>query len=133
MTDEAPERPVAPADSMTQAWWDATRERRLVVQRCTACDHAQHYPRALCTACGSTDLTYRDASGRGTVYSFTIVRRAPHPAFTPPYVVALVRLDEGPVLLTNIVGGGEPRCDARVRVRWEDFADGRRVPVFEME
>lgn len=126
-------RPVAPADSCTQEWWNATRDGRLLVQRCTACGHRQHYPRALCTACGSLDLGYVEASGRGTVYSFTVVRRAPHPAFAPPYVVALVRLEEGPLLLSNVVGcvPEDVRCDMRVALSWEDLPDGRRLPLFE--
>ncbi|MCA1833555.1 MAG: Zn-ribbon domain-containing OB-fold protein [Actinomycetota bacterium] len=128
-------RPVAAADSQTQSWWDATRESRLLVQHCRACGHHQHYPRALCTECGSLDIEDVEASGRGTVYSFTVVHRAPHPAFTPPYVVALVRLEEGPVLLSNIVGAdhGDVRCDVRVKVAWEDLPDGRKLPVFSLE
>jgi hypothetical protein len=125
-------RPISPADHVTQEWWDATSGRRLLVQRCIACGHHQHYPRNICTACGASDLTYDEASGRGTVYSHTTVRRAPHPAFTPPYVVALVRLEEGPLVLTNIVGV-EPetvRCDMPVRVTWEDLPDGRTLPLF---
>lgn len=128
MTD----RPIAPPDHMTAPWWDATREERFLVQRCGACGHHQHYPRAICTACGSTDLEYVDASGGGKIYSFTEVHRAPHPAFEPPYVVAMVRLDEGPVVLTNVVGEGEIACDARVRVRWEELPDGRNLPLFEL-
>jgi uncharacterized OB-fold protein len=127
------ERPVAAADGVTEPWWDATRSRRLVVQRCDACGHHQHYPRALCTACSSTSLSFVEARGTGSVYSYTVVHRSPHPAFTPPYVVALVRLDEGPVLLTNITGCApeDVRCDMRVRVAWEPpLEDGRRVPVF---
>lgn len=125
-------RPVAPADSQTQAWWDATSERRLLVQRCGSCGHHQHYPRALCTACGSTDLSYVEASGHGTVYSFSVVHRAPHPAFSSPYVVALVRLAEGPVLLTNLVGVSQDaiRCEMPVVLTWEDLPDGRRLPLF---
>lgn len=127
------DRPVAPADGVTQAWWEATRHRMLVVQRCDACEAVQHYPRPVCTSCGLAEgFTYAEASGGGTIYSFTVVHRAPHEAFTPPYVVALVRLDEGPVLLTNITGGA-PACDARVRLAWEPLPDGRNLPIFEME
>ena len=125
-------RPVAEPDHVTQAWWDATRQRTFLVQRCDDCNHKQHYPRNVCTACGSDRLSYLEASGRATVYSFTTVRRAPYPSFEPPYVVALVRLDEGPLVLTNIVSG-EARCDARARLAWEDLPDGRKLPVFEME
>jgi uncharacterized OB-fold protein len=126
-------RPVAAADSVTEPWWEATRSSRLVVQRCETCGHRQHYPRALCTACASTSLTFVEAQGTGSVYSYSIVHRSPHPAFEPPYAVALVRLDEGPLLLSNITGCAleDVRCDMRVRVAWEPLADGRRLPVFE--
>ena len=125
-------RPIAPADPTTGAWWDATRAGTLLVQRCRTCGHRQHYPRGLCTSCSSTDLEDTAASGRGVVYSFTAVHRAPHPAFQPPYVVALVRLEEGPTLLTNIVGCApeELACDMPVEVRWEELPDGRRLPLF---
>jgi hypothetical protein len=128
-------RPAAAPDSVTQPWWDATRSGRLLVQRCATCGSHQHYPRSICTTCGSTNLTHVETAGRGTVYSYTIVRRAPHPFFEPPYVVALVRLDEGPVLLTNIVGCAreDVRCDMPVVVRWDDLPDGRRLPVFAPE
>jgi hypothetical protein len=125
-------RPVAQPDAVTQPWWDATREGRLLIQRCAACGHHQHYPRNICTACGALGPAFVPSEGRGTVYSHTTVHRAPHPAFTPPYVVALVRLAEGPVLLTNLTGV-EPdavRCDMPVRLVWEDLADGRRLPMF---
>jgi uncharacterized OB-fold protein len=125
-------RPISDPDHGTQAWWDATREERFLVQRCASCGHRQHYPRNLCTACGATDLTYDEAGGRGHIYSHTTVRRAPHPAFEPPYVVALVRLAEGPVVLSNIVGV-EPedvRCDMPVKLVWEDLPDGRKLPLF---
>jgi len=123
-------RPVAEPDAITQPFWDATSEGRFTVQRCAACGHHQFYPRALCIACGSTDLGFVEASGRASVYSHTTVRRAPHPAFEPPYVVALVRLEEGPVLMTNLVGIDEPRCDMPVHLVWEDLPDGRKLPLF---
>jgi uncharacterized protein len=127
------ERPIAAADHCTQEWWDATREERFLVQRCVACGTRQHYPRNICTACGATELVYDQATGRATVYSHTLVRRAPHPAFTPPYVVALVRLEEGPLVLSNIVGVEQVRCDMPVRLVWEDLPDGRKLPLFTGE
>lgn len=111
-------------------WWAATREERLLVQRCACCGAHQHYPRQLCTACGRTDgLEMVEASGRGTVWSFTVVYRAPSEAVTAPYTVALVRLDEGPVLLTWLVHD-DAACDQRVSVRWHPLDDERRLPVF---
>lgn len=110
-------------------WWDATRERRLVVQRCP-CGHAQHYPRELCTRCGGTDLAFAEASGRGTVDSFTVVHRAPSPDVETSYVVARVRLAEGPIMLTHLDGPGPWACDEPVRVGWRPLPDGWHLPVF---
>ena len=129
---ELPELP--PVDGVTQPWWDATRERRLLVQRCQGCEHLQHYPRALCTSCGGTSLGWVDAAGRGTIDSFTVVHRG-LPGFEAPYVVARVRLAEGVLLLTNIVDLDDGtraslRCDQPVTLTWRALADGRHLPVF---
>ena len=125
-------RPVADPDPMTEPWWDATREGRLLIQRCAECGHHQHYPRPVCTSCHSASVSFVVASGKGTVYSFSVSHRSPQPAFEPPYVVALVRLEEGPVLLTNIVGcpPEEVACDIKVHLLWEELPDGRKLPLF---
>lgn len=125
-------RPVARTDKVTEPWWKGTEAKSLLIQACNQCDHQQFYPRSTCTSCGSTDLAYKEATGTGRIYSFTVVHRAPHEAFTPPYVVALVRLDEGPVMMTNITGcdPDDIRCDMAVTVTWEDLPDGRRLPMF---
>jgi uncharacterized OB-fold protein len=123
---------VAPAEAVSQGWWAATSEGRLTVQRCRTCGQSQLYPRVLCTACSGTDLELVDASGRATVHSMTVVHRAPHPAFTPPYVVALVRLDEGPTMMSNVVGC-EPtdvHIGQALQVTWHELDDGRRLPLF---
>jgi uncharacterized OB-fold protein len=128
-----PTRPEPPTTADTKAWWDHTRERQLTVQSCRRCGTAQLYPRYLCTTCGSTDLELVTASGRATVYSRTVVAKSPRPeCFVAPYVVALVRLDEGPLLLTNIVGDGaiDVACDDRVTVTWDPLPDGRQLPLF---
>ncbi|MBX6748803.1 MAG: OB-fold domain-containing protein, partial [Micromonosporaceae bacterium] len=90
--------PVPPPDAITAGWWEATREHRLVVQRCAACARAQHPPRSICIHCGRTDvLRLDDAAGTGVVDSFTVVYRAPAPDLTVPYVIARVRIAEGGV------------------------------------
>ncbi|TYB64277.1 hypothetical protein FXF51_21325 [Nonomuraea sp. PA05] len=121
------------SDDLTAPWWAATRESRLLLQSCTGCGHLQHYPRALCTGCGGTDLAWHESAGLGAVDSFTVVHRPPSPGWPVPYVVARVRLDEGPVLLTHLIGDTEWRCDQRVRLAWRDLDDGRRLPVFERD
>ena len=126
----------AQPDEMTQTWWDATREGRLLVQSCESCGHRQHPPRAVCTACGSTEhLGQLESTGTGVVDACTVVERAPPDGITPPYVVARVRLAEGVIMLTNIethapyaVAIGDP-----VRLSWRDVPDGRRLPIFRTE
>jgi uncharacterized OB-fold protein len=127
-----PEDLVPGTDATLEPWWAATREHRFVVQSCSACGEAQHYPRALCSHCGagSESLTFIDASGTATIESFTEVYRAPHPAFAVPYVIGLVRLAEGPVLLTRLVGETEWECDQPVSIEWWPVGDGRHLPVF---
>lgn len=122
-----------PVDGVTAAWWDATRDGTLYLQTCEACGGVQHYPRALCVTCGATDrLGWTPASGRATVDTWTVVHRAPAPDAALPYVVARVRLAEGPVLLTNIVDlpAGEISTGLPVRLAWRPLPDGRQLPVF---
>ena len=82
----------------TQAYWDAAKEGKLLVKRCTSCNQAHHYPRALCPFCFSDKTEWIQASGKGTLYSYSVMRRAP-----VPYAMAYVTLPEGPTMMTNIV------------------------------
>lgn len=127
------ERPNPPVTPETEEWWEATRHRRLMLQKCLSCAAVQLYPRVICTSCGALDPELVEARGTGVVYSHTTVRKSPRPDhFTAPYSVALVRLDEGPTLLSNLVGAGweSAQCDSRVRVVWEALEDGRHLPLF---
>lgn len=121
-----------PADEVTAPWWEATREHRLLVQKCDGCGHAQHPPRALCVGCGRLDPGWLPVDGRGVIDACTVVERAPAPGFDPPYVVARVRLDEGPILLTNIVTAHpyDVQIDQTVWLDWRPLADGRALPIF---
>ncbi|MBW9216124.1 OB-fold domain-containing protein [Mumia sp. zg.B53] len=125
---------VPPADEVTGPWWDATREHRLTVQECGECGHRQHPPRALCTGCSSTrSLRPVDTDGTAAVDSFTVVHRAPRPDVPVPYVVARVRLPEGPLLLTRLDGRDDPEAwtiGDTVTVAWTDLPDGRALPCF---
>jgi uncharacterized OB-fold protein len=115
------------AAELRDAWWAAAGEGRLLVQRCEACGHHQHHPRPFCLACGSGDVGFVEASGRGVLHSFTVVHRSPRPDLEAPYIVALVDLAEGPRLLTWMVDVDPDalRCDAEVQVA---FRAG--LPVF---
>ena len=89
----------------TEAFWAATAQGRLLLPHCAACESTFWYPRGLCPRCGSLDIDWTEASGRGTVYSFTVIRRGDGAyAEAAPYLLAYVELTEGPRLLTNLVG-----------------------------
>ena len=123
--------PISPA---AEPYWEATRAQRLVVQWCPSCDRGIFFPREACPGCLATDLGFRPASGMATVYALSVMPKPGNPGMAgrEPYVVALVDLDEGVRMLTNIVGA-EPGAVAvgdRVEVAWEPLADGRHLPVF---
>jgi uncharacterized OB-fold protein len=124
--------PILPAqNSDTELWWDATRSRRLILQRCKGCDHIQHYPRALCLACGNSDLAWKNSTGTGVLYSASTVLRSPDPhRFETPYVVALVQLSEGPMLFTRLISNDAYKLDIPVTIDWQPLEDGRHLPVF---
>ncbi len=105
-------------------FWKAAKRHELCLQRCQDCSHYVVYPRSLCPQCLGTNLKWEKVSSRGTVYSYTIVRRAGTPGFEEdvPYVFAIVELDEGPRMSTNIVGI-EPEkvaIDMKVAVFFDD-------------
>ena len=111
----------------TQAFWNAAREGRFIVPTCTACGRAHWYPRAICPFCSGGEIVWRDASGRGTIYTFSVMRRAKE-----PYVIAYVTLAEEPTMMTNIVD-----CDfdslhigQPVSVVFKDTENGPPVPMF---
>ncbi len=111
----------------TAAFWDAAAAGRLVLKRCLACGEAHHYPRALCPFCGSDRTEWRDATGRGVVYSYSVMRRV-----QPPYAIAYVTLEEGVTMMTNIVDCDLDaiRVGQPVRVVWKPTDGGPPVPMF---
>ncbi len=135
----APTRFEPPVGVEAAAFWEATREGRLLVQWCTSCDRGVFYPRVFCPHCaaGADALEWRTASGRATVYA-AVVENRPEAAGAnfsggEPYCVALVDLEEGVRMLTNVVGcpPDEVRCGMPVTVTWEPLRDGRRLPLFK--
>lgn len=105
MNSSAERRPSIRSTPTTATYWEALSRRELLLARCRGCGHTFHYPRERCPACWGAEIRSIVASGRGRVTARTIIHRVGHPAWQAevPYVVALVQLDEGPVLLTNIV------------------------------
>jgi uncharacterized OB-fold protein len=124
------EREGAPfGDPLSAPFWEAAARRELVVQRCRRCETRQFFARPFCLACDATDLDWVAVAGLGTIYSMTTVRRQASADYPVPYINALVDLDEGPRVLTTIVGGLCAIGD-RVRVMWKDRPSMPPLPVF---
>lgn len=125
-------------DPETEPYWDAAREGRLLIKRCTACGKPFFYPRTYCPSCWSADTEWIEASGLGTVYTFTVVHQNDLPPFNDrvPYVVAIVELQEGVRMTANVEGIApeDVRCDMAVRVSFREEArsedDVVALPVF---
>jgi uncharacterized OB-fold protein len=131
---EVPARPAPEITGHAAPFWAAARDGRLVIQHCPACGHFQHYPRPWCTNCLHEAPEFVESSGEGTIYTFTVIRRSPLPAFAArvPYVLAFVDLDEGVRLVTNVVDCDPDavRIGQRVRARFEAIDDEHTIVVF---
>ena len=111
----------------TEAFWSAAKEGKFMLRRCTACGKAHWYPRAICPHCMSDKTEWVEASGRGKIYTFSVMRRAPE-----PYAIGYVTLEEGPSMLTNFVD-----CDfdklkigQSVKLKFMPTEGGPPVPMF---
>jgi hypothetical protein len=131
---EAPALP-APAPEVSPElaeFWAATSDGRLLLRRCTACGEPIWYPRPVCPFCHSTETVWEQASGRGHVYTYSVVRRGMGVYADAPYVLAYVQLDEGPRVMTNIVACDvdSVRIGQPVEVVFHRTAEGTALPRF---
>ncbi len=135
MAEQEYRKPLPEPNETTRPFWEGTRAHQLRLQRCRDCRKHIFYPRAVCPFCLSEHLEWVTASGRARVYSYTVVRRAMHPGFREdvPYVLAIVELEEGPRLTTNIVGVApeEVRVDMPVRAAYDDVTPDLTLLKFE--
>lgn len=106
-------KPLPSPDADTAALWEGLREGWLLLQHCLACAAVQYYQQTVCRACGADQLEHRAASGRGRVHSFSVVHRAPGPAFKgdTPYAILLVELEEGPRMVSALTGADPEQVD----------------------
>ncbi|MFE7834648.1 Zn-ribbon domain-containing OB-fold protein [Streptomyces sp. NPDC057474] len=120
-------------DGFTRTYWDAAADGRLLLRRCEAagCGRAHHYPREFCPYCWSEDVRWEEASGRATLYTWSVVHRNDLPPFgeRTPYVAAVVDLVEGPRMMTEVVECEELRMGMGLEVAFRE-AGGFVVPVF---
>jgi uncharacterized OB-fold protein len=124
-------------DLLTEPYWQHLREGTFALPRCDACGRHHFYPRSRCPHCGGDRIAWSAVSGRGKVYSYSVVHRAPSAAFKDevPYVVAIVETDEGPHLMSRVVGVAPDavRVGMRLQVRLDRAAEQAAMPVFEPE
>lgn len=115
-------KPLPNPTPLTQPFWDACKRHELVVQKCRSCNKLVFPPQPTCTGCFSTDLGWEVVSGKGKIYSYSIVHRPQTPDFEVPYVVIIVLLDEGPHMLGNLEGSSleDVRIDMPVEVFFDD-------------
>ena len=122
-------------DAATGPYWVAAHEGRFVMPRCNDCGKYHFYPHPLCPHCSSAKLEWVAVSGCGKLYSYTVVHRAPSKAFADevPYVVAVVELDEGPRLMSNLsnCAPDAARIGMPLKVAFRKLSESVTLPVFE--
>ncbi len=124
-------RPLPAPTDIGAPFWEAADRGSLVRPVCDACGRNFFTPQAACPTCLSLDWTWRESAGSGTLYSSTVIHRGPTPGFPVPYELAIVDLDEGWSMLSNVVGGEGPTpIGARLEVEFLELAAGHRLPVF---
>jgi len=122
---------------ISEKYWEAANEGKLLIQRCKSCGKPIFYPRYYCPECLSTDIEWIVSSGKGKLLSYTVIYETQRTDIDPskmPIVIGLVELEEGVRLITNIVGCKEEelKVDSEVEVTFEDV-DNRKLPVFRLK
>jgi uncharacterized OB-fold protein len=127
------QRPLPAITPETRHFWEGTRLGELRLQKCTACSHVYFPPRPFCPQCAAREVHVFRASGRATLYSYVIHHR-PVPGFEPPYSIAVVELEEGPRMMSNIVEVEQTpevlQLDMPLEVTFERLTDEISLPLF---
>jgi uncharacterized OB-fold protein len=129
-------KPVPMITPENERYWQGCKQHELWMRHCNACAKPYFYPRDVCPMCGSRDVDWKQMSGRGTLYTYAIVHRPPTPGFADdvPFITAIVQLDEGPRMMTNLTGI-EPdpatiTVGMPVQVTFEDLTEEISLPKF---
>ncbi len=131
-----PQKPLPKATPDTEPFWQGCKEGKLTLPRCGDCNLLHYYPRAICPHCWSRSLTWEELSGKGTLYSYVISHR-PAPGFQEetPYAIAIVELDEGPRMMTNLTGVDQTPeslvLDMPLEITFEDVTED--VTMFKFQ
>lgn len=128
-------KPLPGVDVEAAPFWEYCKKHELRMQKCTQCGHVRNPPSILCPKCHSMDVAWKKLSGKGKVYSYTVFHRLYHEAFRNdiPYAVGIIQLDEGPRMLSNIIGCKieDIKIDMPVKVYFEDITDKFALPKFK--
>jgi len=118
----------------TIAFWEAARDGRLLIKRCTACGAFSYYPRPFCPECWSEAVEWHEASGRATLYTWSVIYNNDQPPFKErvPYVAAIVDLEEGPRMMTNVIDTAfeDLRVGMALQVAFRPISEEYTIPVF---
>jgi uncharacterized OB-fold protein len=127
----------SPITPEAQPYWDGMKDHKLMLPKCDDCGKPFFYPRIACPLCHSRRISWIQASGKGKLYSFEIAYRSLSPAFKvkAPYILAMVELEEGPRLMSNLINiEPDPKvitCDMSVEVVFEKLTDEITIPLFQ--
>ena len=126
------EKPIPRVDDLNRPFWEAANRGELVLQRCRDCGRWRYPPSWGCPDCLSEDTEWAPVSGRGALYSWVVFHRSYHPAFEVPYNVAIVELEEGPRLITNVVDCAleEMRVGMPLEVTFDRVTEEIALPKF---
>lgn len=130
-------KPIPVPQVESDQYWQKAKEKELWLRKCNACGNAYFYPRDISPCCFSRDTTWIQASGKATLFTYGIVHRAPHPGFVPdvPFVTAIVELEEGPTMPTNIIMEDPTpeklQVGMALEVVFEDITDELALPKFK--
>jgi hypothetical protein len=136
MNDKPKAAPVRPAvNEVNRPFWDGCRRGELRLQRCRHCGRLRYPAAVVCPDCLSADAQWQAMGGGGKVFSFVVFHRAYHPAWERkvPYNVALIELDEGPIMLSNVIGVDNAKLQVGlpVQVAFESLDESLAIPVFK--
>lgn len=130
----AHDRELPTVEDETRPYWKAAADGKLLIKQCNACGEVHHYPRPFCPSCWSEDVVWKECSGKGTVYTYSTIFRNDLPPFDAwgAYIAAVVQLEEGPRLMTNIIDCPPAECfvDMPVVVDFRPLTDDIAAPVF---
>ncbi len=135
MTQQPPAKPAPTPDAESQPFFDGASRGVLMIRHCNTCQANLHPATEFCPECLGDDLSWAEASGKGTLHTFGLMHQNYHPAFTAelPYNVSVVELEEGPRLNTNVVGIDDDKLEVgmALEVVFEQFEGGVKLPKFQ--